>query len=172
MFLSRKLERMDELEEKIEVLLAQNSHLVDENESLIKLVQQKKAEVETWKARFEGEYTNSNLAEAEKRKIFDHLNLKDQEHQGQIDKLLAEISRLHDEQQSLESLKQIEIGQLKNRLESETLNQIQNLKRSQYGNHELQELNLKKLRGELEVKEHETENLRREARLENERLSG
>lgn len=43
MFLTRKLDRMDELEEKIEVLLAQNSHLVDENESLIKLVQQKKA---------------------------------------------------------------------------------------------------------------------------------
>ena len=76
MFLSRKLERMDELEEKIEVLLAQNSHLVDE--SLIKLVQQKKAEVETWKARFEGEYNNSNIAEAEKKKIFDHLNIKDQ----------------------------------------------------------------------------------------------
>jgi hypothetical protein len=29
MFLTRKLDRMDELEEKIEVLLAQNSHLVD-----------------------------------------------------------------------------------------------------------------------------------------------
>jgi hypothetical protein len=29
MFFTRKLDRMDELEEKIEVLLAQNSHLVD-----------------------------------------------------------------------------------------------------------------------------------------------
>lgn len=172
MFLSRKLERMDELEEKIEVLLAQNSHLVDENESLIKLVQQKKAEVETWKARFEGEYNNSNIAEAEKKKIFDHLNIKDQEHQGQIDKLLAEISRLHDEQQNLENLKQIEINQIKNRYESETMNQIQNLKRSQYGNHELQELNIKKLRSEIEVKENEIENLRREAKLDNERLNG
>lgn len=172
MFLTRKIDRMDELEEKIEVLLAQNSHLVDENESLIKLVQQKKAEVETWKARFEGEYTNSNIAEAEKKKIFDHLNIKDQEHQGQIDKLLAEISRLHDEQQNIENLKQIEIGQLKNRYESETMNQIQNLKRSQYGNHELQELSIKKLRAEIEGKEHEIESLRREAKLENERLTG
>lgn len=154
------------------MLLAQNSHLVDENESLIKLVQQKKAEVETWKARFEGEYNNSNIAEAEKKKIFDHLNIKDQEHQGQIDKLLAEISRLHDEQQNLENLKQIEINQIKNRYESETMNQIQNLKRSQYGNHELQELNIKKLRSEIEVKENEIENLRREAKLDNERLNG
>ncbi len=138
MFLTRKLERMDELEEKIEVLLAQNSHLVDENESLIRLVQQKKSEVETWKARFEGEFNNSNIVEAEKKKIFDHLNLKDQEHQGQIDKLLAEISRLHGELQAVETEKQIEIGLLKNRYESETMNQIQNLKRSQYGNNELQ----------------------------------
>lgn len=117
MFLTRKLDRMDELEEKIEVLLAQNSHLVDQNESLIKLVQQKKSEVETWKARFQGEYNNSNIVEAEKKKIFDHLNIKDQEHQVQIDKLLAEISRLHDEQQSLENLKQIEINQIRNRYE-------------------------------------------------------
>jgi len=129
---------MDELEEKIEVLLAQNSHLVDENESLIRLVQQKKGEVETWKARFEGEYNNTNIAEAEKKKIFDHLNIKDQEHQGQIDKLLSEISRLHDELENVEKLKQIEISTLKNRYESEALNQIQNLKRSQYGNTELQ----------------------------------
>jgi dynactin complex subunit len=129
---------MDELEEKIEVLLAQNSHLVDENESLIRLVQQKKAEVENWKARFEGEYNNSNIAEAEKKKIFDHLNIRDQEHQGQIDKLLTEISRLHDELENVEKLKQIEISTLKNKYESEALNQIQNLKRSQYGNNELQ----------------------------------
>lgn len=112
--------------------------MVDENESLIRLVQQKKAEVENWKARFEGEYNNSNIAEAEKKKIFDHLNIRDQEHQGQIDKLLTEISRLHDELENVEKLKQIEISTLKNKYESEALNQIQNLKRSQYGNNELQ----------------------------------
>lgn len=163
---------MDELEEKIEVLLAQNSHLVDENESLIKLVQQKKSEVETWKARFEGEYNNSNIAEAEKKKIFDHLNIRDQEHQVQVDKLLSEISRLHDEMENIEKLKQIEISTLKNKYESEALNQIQNLKRSQYGNNELQELNIKKLKSEIEEKEYEIENLRRDAKLENERLIG
>jgi predicted RNase H-like nuclease (RuvC/YqgF family) len=89
MFLNRKLEKLDELEEKIEVLLAQNSHLVDENESLIRLIQQKKSDAEMWKARFEGEHSNANLAEVEKKKIFDHLNIKDQEHQVQVDKLLA-----------------------------------------------------------------------------------
>jgi len=45
--------------------------------------------VETWRARFEGEYTHSSTAEIEKKKVFDHLNIKDQEHQVQIDKLFA-----------------------------------------------------------------------------------
>ena len=31
------------------------------------------------------------MAEAEKKKIFDHLNIKDTEHQIQIEKLLAEV---------------------------------------------------------------------------------
>jgi hypothetical protein len=31
------------------------------------------------------------LAEAEKKKIFDHLNIKDTEHQIQIEKLLTEV---------------------------------------------------------------------------------
>jgi len=31
LLLNHKIDRMDELEDKIEVLLAQNSHLVDEN---------------------------------------------------------------------------------------------------------------------------------------------
>ena len=37
---------------------------------------------------------NSNIAEAEKKKVFDHLNIKDQEHQIQIEKLLTEVDSL------------------------------------------------------------------------------
>jgi hypothetical protein len=44
-----------------------------------------------WKRKFDSEYSNSNMAEAEKKKIFDHLNIKDQEHQIQIEKLLTEV---------------------------------------------------------------------------------
>lgn len=46
------------------------------------------------------------------------------------------------------------------------------MKRSQYGNNELQELNINKLRSEIEEKNFEIENLRREAKIDNERLSG
>lgn len=44
-----------------------------------------------WKRKFDSEFTNSNQAEAEKKKVFDHLNIKDQEHQIQIEKLLSEV---------------------------------------------------------------------------------
>ena len=78
-----------------------------------------------------------------------------------MDKLLSEISRLHDEQSNLENLKQIELNQIKNKYENEAMNQIQNLKRSQYGNNELQELNIKKLKDTVEEKDFEIENLKR-----------
>ena len=55
-----------------------------------------------------------------------------------MDRMLSEISRLQDELQAVEALKQVELSQLRNRFENEAMNQIQNLKRSQYGNTELQ----------------------------------
>lgn len=61
----------------------------------------------------------------------------------------------------METLKEIEINSLKNRYENEAINQIQNLKRSQYGNNELQELNINKLKAEVEEKDFQIENLRR-----------
>ena len=51
------------------------------------------------------------------------------------------------------------------------MNQIQNLKRSQYGNTELQELNIKRLKDTVEEKDFEIENIKREAKLDNEKLS-
>ena len=74
--------------------MAQNTHFVEENENLIKLVQQKNTEIDLWKRKFDTEYNNSNIAEAEKKKVFDHLNIKDQEHQIQIEKLLTEVDSL------------------------------------------------------------------------------
>jgi hypothetical protein len=44
------------------------------------------------------------------------------------------------------------LSQLKNKYENEAMNQIQNLKRSQFGNNELQELNIRKLKDTIEEK--------------------
>lgn len=52
-FQVQKSLKIDDLEEKIELLLAQNTHFVDENENLIRLVQQKNNEINVWKARFD-----------------------------------------------------------------------------------------------------------------------
>ena len=52
-FQIRKNEKIDDLEEKIELLLAQNNHFVDENEKLIQLVQQKNEDIELWKRKFQ-----------------------------------------------------------------------------------------------------------------------
>jgi hypothetical protein len=71
----------------------------------------------------------------------------------------------------MENLKQIEINALKNRLENEAMTQIQNLKRSQYGNAELQELNIRKLKDQIEEKDFEIENIKRDGKVENERFT-
>lgn len=64
----------------------------------------------------------------------------------------------------------IEIHRIKNQYESEAMSQIQNLRRSQHGNNEIQELNIRKLKDEIEDKNYEIENLRREMKLKSEEL--
>ena len=65
---------------------------MDENEKLIGLVQAKNEEIEMWRRKCQSEFDHSNIAEAEKKKIYDNLNIKDQEHQIQIEKLLSEVT--------------------------------------------------------------------------------
>jgi hypothetical protein len=59
------------------------------------LVQQENDEINVWKRKVDSEYNNSNLAEAEERKVFYHLNIKDQGHQIQTGKLLARYFPAH-----------------------------------------------------------------------------
>lgn len=47
-------------------------------------MQQKNSEIEVWRKKFDSEFAHSSVAEAEKKRVFDHLNIKDQEHQIQI----------------------------------------------------------------------------------------
>lgn len=59
---------------------------------------------------------------------------------------------------------------LKNQYESESIAQIQNLRRSQNGNTEIQELNIRKLKDTIEEKNFEIENLTRQLRLKSEEM--
>lgn len=56
---------------------------------------------------------------------------------------------------------------LKNQYESESIAQIQNLRRSQHGNTEIQELNIRKLKDTIDEKNYEIENLNHQIRLKN-----
>jgi hypothetical protein len=82
-----------------------------------------------------------------------------------VDKLLAEISRLHDQIEEIEKLKQIEVDAVKNKYEVEALRHIQNLKRSQQGNNELYEIKIQKLKESLDEKHFELETQRKESKL-------
>jgi cell division protein FtsB len=107
MFMNRKLLKLEELEDKIEVLLRQNTHLVEENEALLKVIQQKKSEADAWRLKFDSEYNATNALESEARKAYDNLSIQDQEHRFEVDKLTAEISRLHDQVAEQERLRQV-----------------------------------------------------------------
>lgn len=69
-----------------------------------------------------------------------------------------------------DNLKKLEIHRLKNQYESESIAQIQNLRRSQNGNSEIQELNIRKLKDTIEEKNFEIENLTRQLRLKSEEI--
>lgn len=76
-FLSRKAMKIEELEDKLEVLLRQNTHLVEENEELLKVIQHKKNEADAWRLKFDSEFTATNALESEARKAYDNLNIRD-----------------------------------------------------------------------------------------------
>lgn len=59
---------------------------------------------------------------------------------------------------------------LKNQYESQSVAQIQNLRRSQNGNSEIQELNIRKLKDTIQEKNFEIENLNRQLRLKGEEM--
>lgn len=69
-----------------------------------------------------------------------------------------------------DNLKKLEMHRLKNQYESESIAQIQNLRRSQNGNSEIQELNIRKLKDTIEEKNFEIENLTRQLRLKSEEM--
>ena len=54
----RKNDRINDLEDKIELLLAQNTHFVDENENLIRLLQEKNEEIRQLRQKLDHECVN------------------------------------------------------------------------------------------------------------------
>lgn len=110
---------MNELEEKIDMILRHNTQLLNENERLAKLINQKKSEVDIWKSKHDSLTANkSNAAELE------------------VKRLLNEIEKLKEESCEIEHAKNLQINELKNQQHLE----IQNMKRVNLGNIEKCEL--------------------------------
>lgn len=78
---SRKVQRVDELEDKIDMLLRQNNHLVEENETLLQVIQQKKAENDALRLQLDA---GGVALERETRRANVNLNIIDEEHRIQI----------------------------------------------------------------------------------------
>jgi hypothetical protein len=132
--LKQKSKKVNELEDKTELIVKHNDQLLRENERLAKLINQKKNEVEVWKNKYETLTVNrSSTNDLENRK------------------LINEIERLKEEVTEVEHMKNIQISELKNQNHLE----IQNLKRHHLGNNEKYELEIRKLKEYCEKKEYE-----------------
>lgn len=136
--LKQKGKKVNELEDKTELIVKHNDQLLRENQRLAKLINQKKNEVEVWKNKFESLSVNRSATnDLETRKLI-----------NQIEKLKEEIT-------DIEHMKNMQISQLKNQNHME----IQNIKRINLSNNEKYELQIRKLKEYCEKKEYEISDL-------------
>lgn len=69
-----KGKKVNELEEKTELIVKHNDQLLRENERLAKLINQKKNEVEVWKNKFESLSVNKTAtSDLETRKLLNEM---------------------------------------------------------------------------------------------------
>lgn len=144
----------------MEIVLRHNSHLLAENASLGELLAERNAELENLheklEAQMRGESNNLLWIEVEKKRLIEDFEKKHVEHSEEIRKLLDEISRLHEQCYEVENVKNMELQKLKESLEKDNYKQIQDLKRSQNGNIEIYETQIRTLKEALEHKNFET----------------
>lgn len=91
---SEGYQREGDLRIKLELLLKHNSQLLNENAQLSELVNELRAEVEVRTKREETEFSKMNQ---EMGSVMTELKGQQEAHQGELERLLAEISKLHDQ---------------------------------------------------------------------------
>lgn len=161
---------IEELEKKVEIVLRHNSHLLAENGSLGELLNDKNAEIEMLVGRLEqqlrGEETSMAWVEVEKKRLLEDFARLQEEHNGEIRKLLDEISKLHDQCFDLDALKTQELQRVRDACEKETFMQIQAVKKSYGATQELLESQVRVAKEALEQKGFELESVQHQHRLE------
>lgn len=136
--LKQKGKKVNELEDKTELIVKHNDQLLRQNQRLAKLINQKKNEVEVWKNKFESLSVNRSAT-----------------NDLQTRKLINQIEKLKEEITDIEHMKNMQISQLKNQNHME----IQNVKRINLSNNEKYELQIRKLKEYCEKKEYEISDL-------------
>ena len=136
--LKQKGKKVNELEDKTELIVKHNDQLLRQNQRLAKLINQKKNEVEVWKNKFESLSVNRSAT-----------------NDLQTRKLINQIEKLKEEITDIEHMKNMQISQLKNQNHME----IQNIKRINLSNNEKYELQIRKLKEYCEKKEYEISDL-------------
>lgn len=119
--LKAKCKKVAELEDKVEMILKQNSQLLSENERLSKLLHQKKQEYEIIKDKFEVQSSQK-------------LNYAS-EFESERRKMLKTIEELEGELREIEQIKNSQINELKSQYQIE----LQTMKRQNVGSHEIYE---------------------------------
>lgn len=133
-----KSKKLNDLEDKTELIVKHNDQLLRENERLAKLINQKKNEVEVWRNKYESlTVTKHATSDLENRK------------------LISEIEKLREEIPDLEHMKNMQLSELKNQNHLD----IQNIKRHHLNNNEKYELEIRKLKEYCEKKEYEISDL-------------
>ena len=129
---------MNELEEKIELVLRHNTNLLNENEQLSRLLNQRKSEGELLKTKYEALVIQSSTT-----------------NEIEVKKLKNEIDRLNDQILEVDHLKKIEIGEMR----AQMTHEIQYVKKGNLSSLEAADFEYRKLKEACDSKDYEISEL-------------
>lgn len=132
-----KCKKVTELEERVEIVLRQNSDLLVENEKISKLLHQKKSDLQVLKNKYD-----ATMA---------HRLGSSTEHEFEKKKLLAQIDHLRSELQETDRRHVLQLGEMKGQSQL----QIQSLKRQSVSGQQVYQQEIRKLRQQLDKREFE-----------------
>ena len=142
--------KVAELEAKIELVLRSNRELVDENHEMKGMLLAQRSEIDSLRAR---------RSRAMDLALTEELESKNYEHRVEVEKLLAEITRLQEEFLLAESAKNLEILAVRDQLERTHLLTADHLMRSRAGVSEAYEEQIRRMGEVIQFKEEDIEKL-------------
>ena len=142
--------KVAELEAKIELVLRSNRELVDENQEMKGMLLAQRGEIDSLRAR---------RSRAMDLALTEELESKNYEHRVEVEKLLAEITRLQEEFLLAESAKNLEILAVRDQLERTHLLTADHLMRSRAGVSEAYEEQIRRMGEVIQFKEEDIEKL-------------